>query len=539
MYSSQPLSRMTSSKVSPVAPTLPSKLQLAFAIAVVRYKSEDTSVRDHILQLRQHLRHGKAVFPSKDGHRHFDSVSYWKEQCAAVQQNCQELERRNMQLERANDHLQRLTVGPGDEATTVTKRKRGGGSKQAPGKRAKASTASSDQAIADAEDTLTGDLEILDRVGEGTKHCLLLTIFLTFGVAGSTLTLNLYNVHKLCRHQSPDNQAICFSLVHTARAIGSVISTVSRHQNQLTLSYKRASTPLEKDKSEMSCVIRASARAFTSLLVGLGKLVLGDIEGRLSGPVIYETVKMFKKVLDVMTDTARSAASKSSASVSNQTSSRTKPPAKNKETVQCRTIAQFLNAIMSYLDKNDPVHRHMFEGFLFILFERVSSRLYYCTFGHDPKLLADQEHILDPDSIPKKDGADLPVQLEIPSLINVFERALSLAPHHLNSRPSSSTSKSQKSRSASTARYLAYKGLPLDRKMPLSIQAKERLQRTLVQCMWNEEEDDEFADVLRMPVRWGSLPNAPKIGDRDVTDWFKGEVFRLVGWDILKHESVM
>ena len=71
---------------------------------------------------------------------------------------------------------------------------------------------------------------------------------------------------------------------------------------------------------------------------------------------------------------------------------------------------------------------------------------------------------------------------------------------------------------------------------PLSAQAKDRLQRTLIHCMFGDDgagEHDEFADVLRMPARLGSVPNMPKVEDKDVGEWFTGEVWRLVGWDLL------
>ncbi|KAF2475071.1 uncharacterized protein BDR25DRAFT_212990 [Lindgomyces ingoldianus] len=510
---------MAPDKVATTDGLLPSQLQIAFAVAIVRRKPDTITVKDYMVQLRHHLSQGKQRITSRDSHRHFNSVSYWKEQFERVQQSCQQLQQRNVQLERANDHLQNLAIQPEGKVTPTAKRKRRGG-KQAPSKRGRPSLTASDHPTLGQEGTFSNDLDLLESVGE----------------AGNTLSRSLYNVHKLCRHQNPDCEAICSNLVQTSRAIGAVITTVSTQQNQLTHTNKRIQAPLEKDKLELSCIIRGSARAFTSILVGLEKIVENTFGHRFCNIVIYETVKMFKTVLDSMTRSARSTAATRLASERNRSSSPAKPPSSGKEGVQSRNLAQFLNAIVAYLDKNNPVHREIFEGFLFVLLDRVSSCLHYCMFGYDRTFRAHEENILDPDTIQKKQEEDLAARLEIPSLVIIFERAITLAPNYLDSRPSSSSSKSQKSKLGGIARSLTYTPA---RKIPLSVRAKERLQRTLIQCIWSEKDDDELADVLRMPTRLGGLPDVPKLGDRDVTDWFKGEVFRLVGWDILTRERVV
>jgi hypothetical protein len=55
--------------------------------------------------------------------------------------------------------------------------------------------------------------------------------------------------------------------------------------------------------------------------------------------------------------------------------------------------------------------------------------------------------------------------------------------------------------------------------------------------MFGDGEHDEFADVLRMPARLGPAPNMPKVEDKDVGGWFSGEVWRLIGWDLLSREG--
>jgi hypothetical protein len=58
--------------------------------------------------------------------------------------------------------------------------------------------------------------------------------------------------------------------------------------------------------------------------------------------------------------------------------------------------------------------------------------------------------------------------------------------------------------------------------------------------MYGSKHDDEFLDILTKPMpamRIGTLSNVAKIDDKDVEQWYKEEVWRLVGWDIMAREG--
>jgi hypothetical protein len=344
----------------------------------------------------------------------------------------------------------------------------------------------------------------------------------------------------LYKQHHADPEAICLNLVQTSRAIGSVIATVAKHHDQLVQG--KSSTSLEKDTSEMSFAIRASARAFTSLLVGLGKISKYGTERQLPSLVVCECVRMFKTILDSISDSTRSTTETRSASPSRTNKTRTKATSSTKESNAPRTLVQLFNALMSYLDKNDPDHREIFEGLLFVLMERVGKRLFYCTFGRnrsvtvqgDIALPLDHDH---PAVIARQEVEALAVQLEVRSLVTILERAIALAPYHINDRITSSSPACKSQKTSSIARSLTMRNLPPASKAPLSTRAKDRLQRTLVNCIFGQDEHDEFSDVLRMPARLGGLPGIAKVEDKAVNDWFQGEVWRLVGWDLLGRES--
>jgi hypothetical protein len=361
-----------------------------------------------------------------------------------------------------------------------------------------------------------------------------------FITAGANLTQTLYTTHKLYKQRHADPEAICFNLVQTSRAIGSVITTVAKNHDQLMRG--RSSTSLEKDTSELSCAIRASARAFISVLVGLGAISSNSAERQLPSLVIYESVNMFKTILDSIWDSARSALSTRSASPSRANKGRAKATSSTKESNAPRTLAQFFNALMSHLDKNDPNHREIFEGLLFILMERVGKRLFYCTFGRNRSATVEGDIALPPSHdhpavIARQDMETMAVRLEVRSLVTILERAISLAPYHINARITSTSPVSKSQKTSGIARSLTVRNLPSASKAPLSTQAKDRLQRTLIKCMFGQDDHDEFSDVLRMPARLGGLPSVAKVEDKDVNEWFQGEVWRLVGWELLGREG--
>jgi hypothetical protein len=285
------------------------------------------------------------------------------------------------------------------------------------------------------------------------------------------------------------------------------------------------------------------ARGFMSVLVGLTRLLDNSDDSRHTNLVVCELAEMFKTVLVaiecVARDTARQAASESGEQ--RRTKARDKPETKLvKESVPARSLAHLLIGMLGFLDKTNTVHQQIFDGFVYLLLERAGQRLFYCTFGrHRSSTL---EGDIDPPPEPqsaeeaRKVEADAHgTHLEVKALILVLERAIGLAPNHMNPQTISADSNKKKS-----GRTISLKNLPAASKARLSPVAKERLQRTLITCMYGSKTDDEFLDVLTKPMpptRLGSLQNVAKVEDSGVENWYKKEVWRLVGWDIIARES--
>lgn len=278
-----------------------------------------------------------------------------------------------------------------------------------------------------------------------------------------------------------------------------------------------------------------------SVLVGLTKLTQDSDEPRLSGLVVCELADMFKTVLVAIESVSRKTAQQAQSRTIELNSAREKAPTKAvKESVPARALAHLLIGLLSYLEKTTAVHQQIFDGFVYLLLERVGRRLFYCTFGRHRSntVEGDLESIPAPTSSEearKREVEALGTRLEVKALILVLERAMGLASNHMNPQ-SSNAGRSQKK----LDRTLSLKNLPAASKARLSSVAKERLQRTLVTCMYGEKDEDEFLDVLTKPmpsIRLGSLQNVAKVEDKDVEDWYKKEVWRLVGWDVLAKNS--
>jgi hypothetical protein len=281
-----------------------------------------------------------------------------------------------------------------------------------------------------------------------------------------------------------------------------------------------------------------------SLLVGTNKLMECNADMRLASLIICEVVNMFKAALQSIEISARRTAQVflSQASAPKKIKTKTKtPPSAVKESAPARAVAHLLISFLGLLEKTDPVHQKIFDGFVFVLFECVGKRLYYFTFGQHRSTSIEGNILPSPEprdaaEATRRDTDALGTRLEVKALVLILERAMGLAPNHTNP---------QNIRSSQTpnhpVRTLSTRTPVTSTRARLSPLAKERLQRTLVACMYGNNTNDEFLDVLTKPtpaMRLGSLQNVAKVDDKDVETWYKKEVWRLVGWDVLAREGV-
>lgn len=320
---------------------------------------------------------------------------------------------------------------------------------------------------------------------------------------------------------------------------------MAQHHEQLSRGRQRnlGTAALHSDKSDFATALSVCARAFMSILVGVYKLSETYRNGQMAGKIVSELAHMFKSALNSIELLAKRTA---------QTHTTQPIPPRKAKSKEYRTalgesssayaISHLLNSFLGFLDKADELHQKIFDAFLFVLFDRVGRRLYYCTFGRS-RSSSVQDSIMpvqpsqDTNKATEHNLEAFSIKLEVKALVLILERAMGLAPNHMNP----STGRTRKD-ATHLSRTLSFKNLPTASKARLSPLAKDRLQRTLVACMYGgaENASDEFLDILTKPMppmRGLSTQNVTKVKDEDVESWYMEEVWKLVGWDILAREG--
>ncbi|PVI04723.1 hypothetical protein DM02DRAFT_668916 [Periconia macrospinosa] len=485
---------------------------VAFAFALVKSTPAHMSARDYALELRSHLKRGQQ--PSGLEHsRYIDLVGYWQQRCHQLTQENEKLKTRNSMLERANQ-LRENQFGNEEAqksdqtiATNSAKRKRA-----APKSRKSTHTKAAEPTEVSPEVSLEEDLNLVEGLEEGLlvmKHT--------------------WSFQKLLRQPDADPRAVCSSLVGMASSLGNVVHNLARAcAKPINRSWQRQGLPtLAEDRSECARALAACGRIFGMLLTGLERLNNDGPGKHLSERVIYECVKMFSVTLSAIETSARQSAIKSIQSKADE----------SRESLSGRLVAHYLTGLIGFLEQDNVIHQKLFDGFTFTLLERVSKQLYHCVFGqHRGATIAEdiRSTISSEQSNSKKEAERMANRFEMKALVVILERALSRAPGHMNPQPIS-RSQSMNPRAPTRSRALSMVNLP--GKGRLSPIAKDRLQRTLITCMYGDKIEDDFMDLLTGPVDLGTIPNMPKVVDQSVEEWYQEQIWKLVGWDIMAQES--
>lgn len=365
---------------------------------------------------------------------------------------------------------------------------------------------------------------------------------MTNSATGNILMRSLFQVHGILKsHNRIEASALAHHLVRAASTLPQVIQQV------VEKSLKRSNTGPDSLKSNLA----AAGRAVASLIVGITTLnhVSGGTE--VLGQVTYWYVKMYASFLATLAEASEGAAKAAaahelgSAVEKKSTATRTKgkaqqPKAFNlKDNPMLNAITCFVCGLIDLLDANVDAHKALFEGFAYGTLNTLGARLYTCVFGHTRgvNLEADIARSNLPDEIedvarsPTLSADDLEVKkakMEAPYLIHLLTRVMNAAPAHLGAIISSKTGKMKVANNKGSM------------KGALAIAAKDRLQRTLLNCMFGMEgmdQDDPFLDCLKIPVASAQPLPMPKVKEAEVQDWFKEEVWRLLGWEILSKEG--
>ncbi|KAK5113753.1 hypothetical protein LTR85_010770 [Meristemomyces frigidus] len=508
-------------------PKRPNDKAIAFAISIVLSKPEELSVREYIRLLCQHVAKGRRENAISSVYRHLDRSSFWRSEYERLKETLLAAEGESVDLRREIDTLKAKVENARPVSPTKKRKKVDENVVMVPRDPKKARRdASPRRALPDTNVDIERAFDFSD-VGE----------------IGNILMRRLFQVHAVLKsHHRTEASVLAHHLIRAASALPQVVHQVVEQSS------KRTITGPDLLKSNLT----AAGRAVASLIVGITRLGHLTDGTEVLGQVVYWYVKMYDTLLHTLEEASEGAAKAAAAheiggiAEKKTASSKAKGKAQQPKAVNLKdnpmliTITCFLCGIIDLLDPKTEAHKALFEGFAYSTLNALGARLYTCVFGHSRAATLEDEirRSNQPDDIedvampftPSADELDVnKAKLEAPYLIHLLTRLMNAAPAHLGAIVSSKTGKTKAANNKGSM------------KGALAITAKDRLQRTLVNCMFGtqgiDEQDDPFLDCLKMPVMGTQPLPMPKVKEVEVQDWFKEEVWRLLGWEILSKEG--
>ena len=297
--------------------------------------------------------------------------------------------------------------------------------------------------------------------------------------------------------------------------------------------------------TDLTATMTAVGRVVAGILAGLQKLARLDSSDILKGQATYALVRMYERILasfdhvskeEVLAETTDPIADLQTSSAKPKLKSKGGLPRVNiKDVPTLNSLASLLSGIIKQLDPKQEPHKEIFEGFFFCILSRLGDRIYPVNFLRpraasimeelETASSADEDASLNRVSIPARQA-----QLEAPYLLHLLKQSLALTPSFLNS--TASTSKNTKAKLNPKCGSVT--------KTTLSLAAKQRLQATLVNAVFGlegiDEDSDLFIESLQMPAASGGTLTVPRVKEVEVGEWFQGEVWRLLGWEVLGRE---
>ncbi|KAK6442062.1 hypothetical protein LTR95_001717 [Oleoguttula sp. CCFEE 5521] len=491
-------------------------------MAVVSNKPDDMAVRDYIALLRQHVAKGRRENTLSAAYRHLDRAAYWRAECERRDLALRASEAATMEGLREIEMLKAKIEILKASAVVPAKRKRVPADvlpvPRSP-KRARRERSSTRDPVVDLDHKIGLDDQVLSDEGcDLMGHLCMINTYLKAGI----------NVQD----EAP---SMTYYLVQASKAMPKPVGeAVVKHIN---------SEP--EDLTALRSVLTAASRVVAALILGLTKLGRVHDSDILQSQITHAFVTMFDALLDNLhiISTAEIAGITGNGASGSAPSRKTKTKAHNRVNIvdhaTLNVFTVFLTGTLKHLDAKYDCHRSMFEGLAFVILKKLGSNLHAIVFEHSPAAMEESVQIFMSADDTQSGTTDTPVsdtnaaacaKLEAPYLLHLLKLALSMAPGFLT--PVMATGKSGKAKATPKLGSVT--------KTNLTVFARERLQRTLVNAVFGIEglgsEDDMLLEALRMPVLGDARISVPRVKETDVGEWFKEEVWRLLGWEVLGRE---
>ena len=345
---------------------------------------------------------------------------------------------------------------------------------------------------------------------------------LDVNMLAATLLHNIYILQQLRSYQRPPAQELATILFKITTDIDRMVSTIAppaviatpnvdtRNGTTRALERTMAMTQIATDFT-LDSRLSATGRIFPWVLESIDLLDHTPAGKGLQSQVVYSYITLFRNCLNRICDLAisqcKNPASRRTQKGKNnraQMTVQTPPPS----TLNDKTTSKLCHLLVSMAARLEPskqTHQDILDGFLSFLLSRVGQLLSLFVFSNS--FIEDTT-----ETSPEERNSIEESKSQAPYLIYILSRL-----NPVTARPSPSL---------------------------LAEKAMAKLQHTLLKAVFADQ-TEEFVEALREPRDPGIGLNVNEMVDvlgatgrvsGDVGDWYKSEVWRIVGWEaLMKH----
>ncbi|KAL2800451.1 hypothetical protein BJX66DRAFT_332028 [Aspergillus keveii] len=492
----------------------PPSEQLALALAIVKSKPANLDIKEYILQVRQFIKTSREAEAFRSPEQFFDSVAFWKEAHDKSEAEQNKLRDHVYELEQCNEMLLARVRAQG---TGLVETALQGSTKDG--------AAGNSTSRARTQLHLTLSLPTVGTQG-----------LVNAEDSRAPFMRQFYILQKALQRRSTSTDILRPAIDLCKRSADEIEGAVSSELLNPSDAESENATLTRTDFSRLKAVIQAVESAAALLFQALTKLSASDPARREANILICSIIGLYEAIVRTLGRYCKMwASTRPSPNFSRllaqgpMTRSKTNAgwgaqlEAEKKGAMQ---LVSLLSRMITALDPSQTEQQKLIEGFLCVLLSRVGKLL--CIF-HFRDMQLQPELRADPSVLPLPAGlvdAELDNQsldamcTEAKHLVWLLEGALTVF------NACSTTSNPEAEGQSSRTQFIS------------SINA--RIQSTLVQAVFGAD-SDAYGPRLQCPtlpkrLDINRLLKSHKGAQLSVPDWYMGEVWRLMGWNMLTNK---
>ena len=238
--------------------------------------------------------------------------------------------------------------------------------------------------------------------------------------------------------------------------------------------------------------------------------------------IAHQLVKVFSTILDCMHELSNFSSIRSATLATQANNGRRRTRCSSSfvpylENEGSNNLCHLFVELLALVSSVSQGHKAVWDGTMFVLLERAGRLLGYFVFveQHEDATSKDQADRCVPY---EADGTNGPAANEAPLLVWLLTRALALQARRVEEQPERVEPNMNK----------------IEGRGQLSAIVLEKMQKTLLKAVFPTDEESFRAGFSRLATPEPECDvSAPSIRPGDVPNWYKNEIWRLVGWQVL------